>query len=162
LDPLRITPSLGAVGELVPGDRGAVAPALLPQPFAFISQWLPSGATVSALRNIVYLRDYQHLRPFVALSVWAIGLFIAWLTVGQRRAGSTPSLLEGNLLPKVRGALQGILTVRNSGHRGMMNELAPPNEGNQSGLPILPVRPSRSRAHGEHSVAPAHGGEEGG
>jgi hypothetical protein len=69
---------------------GAVAPALLPQPFAFISQWLPSGATVSALRNAIYFRDYQHVRPFVVLSVWAIGLFIAWLAVAQRRARSAP------------------------------------------------------------------------
>jgi hypothetical protein len=71
-----------------------VAPTLLPQPFAFISQWLPSGATVSALRNAIYFRDYQHLRPFVVLSVWAIGLFIAWLAVAQRRARSAPSLLK--------------------------------------------------------------------
>jgi hypothetical protein len=69
---------------------GAVAPPLLPQPFAFISQWLPSGATVSALRNAIYFRDYQHVRPFVVLSVWAIGLFIAWLTVAQRRASKAP------------------------------------------------------------------------
>jgi hypothetical protein len=58
---------------------GAVAPALLPQPFAFMSQWLPSGATVTALRNAIYFRDYQHVRPFVVLGLWAIGLFIAWL-----------------------------------------------------------------------------------
>jgi hypothetical protein len=67
---------------------GAVAPALLPQPFAFISQWLPSGATVSALRNAIYFRDYQHTRPFVVLSAWAIGLFVAWLTVARRRAST--------------------------------------------------------------------------
>ena len=36
---------------------GAVAPPLLPQPFGFLSQWLPSGATVSALRNAIYFRD---------------------------------------------------------------------------------------------------------
>lgn len=69
---------------------GAVASALLPQPFAFISRWLPSGATVSALRNAIYFRDYQHARPFVVLSVWAIGLFIAWLTIAQQRASTTP------------------------------------------------------------------------
>ena len=41
---------------------GAVAPPLLPAPFAFISQWLPSGATVNALRNAVYFHDHQHVR----------------------------------------------------------------------------------------------------
>jgi len=65
---------------------GAVAPALLPQPFTFLSQWLPSGATVTALRNAIYFRDYQHVRPFAVLGVWAIGLFIAWLVVSRRRA----------------------------------------------------------------------------
>src|SRR5919106_1260056 len=30
---------------------GAVSPPLLPPPFAFVSQWLPSGATVTSLRN---------------------------------------------------------------------------------------------------------------
>ena len=33
---------------------GAVSPPLLPPPFAFVSQWLPSGATVTALRDAVY------------------------------------------------------------------------------------------------------------
>jgi hypothetical protein len=42
---------------------GAVAPPLLPPPFAFVSQWLPSGATVTALREAVYFAAYQHARP---------------------------------------------------------------------------------------------------
>src|SRR5271167_2365 len=64
---------------------GAVSPPLLPQPFAFLSQWLPSGVTVTALRNAIYFRDYQHARPIVVLGLWAIGLFVAWLAVSQRR-----------------------------------------------------------------------------
>jgi hypothetical protein len=64
---------------------GAVAPPLLPQPFAFLSQWLPSGATVSALRNAIYFRDYQQARPLVVLQVWAAGLFIAWVLLAHRR-----------------------------------------------------------------------------
>lgn len=64
---------------------GAVAAPLLPQPFAFLSQWLPSGATVTALRNAIYFRDYQHVRPFAVLGIWAIGLFIAWLVIAHRR-----------------------------------------------------------------------------
>jgi hypothetical protein len=64
---------------------GAVAPPLLPQPFAFLSQWLPSGATVSALRNAIYFRDYQLARPLVVLGVWAAGLFIAWVLLARRR-----------------------------------------------------------------------------
>ena len=64
---------------------GAVAPPLLPQPFAFLSQWLPSGATVSALRNAVYFRDYQPARPLVVLGIWAAGLFSAWILLARRR-----------------------------------------------------------------------------
>ncbi len=40
---------------------GAVAPPLLPPAFAIISQWLPSGATVEALRNTIYFADHQHV-----------------------------------------------------------------------------------------------------
>ena len=65
---------------------GAVAPPLLPQPFAFLSQWLPSGATVGALRNAIYFRDYQQARPLVVLGVWAAGLFAAWIFLARRRA----------------------------------------------------------------------------
>jgi hypothetical protein len=64
---------------------GAVAPPLLPQPFAFLSEWLPSGGTVSALRNAVYFRDYQQARPLVVLAAWAAGLFVAWVLLAGRR-----------------------------------------------------------------------------
>jgi hypothetical protein len=50
---------------------GAVSPPLLPAPFAFVSQWLPSGATVTLLRNAIYFSGYQHLRPFLVLLAWA-------------------------------------------------------------------------------------------
>ncbi len=64
---------------------GAVSPPLLPPPFAFISQWLPSGATVTSLRDAVYFSDYQHVRPIAVLAVWAMALFAAWLVVARRR-----------------------------------------------------------------------------
>ena len=64
---------------------GAVAPPLLPQPFAFLSSWLPSGATVTALRNAVYFRHYQHARPIIVLALWAIVLFLAWTLIARRR-----------------------------------------------------------------------------
>ena len=65
---------------------GAVAPPLLPQPFAFLSQWLPTGATVTAIRNAVYFRGDQHARPILVLAAWAIVLFAAWLVVMRRSA----------------------------------------------------------------------------
>jgi hypothetical protein len=68
---------------------GAVAPQLLPQPFDFVSQWLPSGATVTALRNAVYFSEHQHARPLVVLTTWAVVLFAGMLVVSavhERRA----------------------------------------------------------------------------
>src|SRR5205085_12358913 len=67
---------------------GAVAPPLLPPPFAFVSQWLPSGATVTALRDAVYFGDYQHAQPIAVLAAWATGLFGTWLLVPRRRRAS--------------------------------------------------------------------------
>jgi hypothetical protein len=64
---------------------GAVSPPLLPAPFAFISQWLPSGATVTALRDAVYFRGDQHVHPIAVLAVWALALFVVWLIVARRR-----------------------------------------------------------------------------
>jgi hypothetical protein len=64
---------------------GAVAPPLLPQPFAFVSQWLPSGATVGALRNAIYFRHSQQARPLVVLGIWAVVLFAAWIILARRR-----------------------------------------------------------------------------
>jgi hypothetical protein len=63
---------------------GAVAPPLLPRPFAVISQWLPSGATVTSLRNAVYFHDYQQAQPIVVLAAWATVLFAAMLVVSHR------------------------------------------------------------------------------
>ena len=63
---------------------GAVSPPLLQEPFAFVSQWLPSGATVSSLRDAIYFPSYQHGRPLIVLTVWATVLF-AGMIVARRR-----------------------------------------------------------------------------
>jgi hypothetical protein len=67
---------------------GAVSPPLLPAPFAFISQWLPSGATVTSLRDAIYFPGSQHSRPIVVLSGWAVALFGAMLAVSYSRRTS--------------------------------------------------------------------------
>ena len=67
---------------------GAVSPPLLPPPFAFISQWLPSGATVTSLRDAIYFRDYQHARPILVLAVWAAALFTVMVLASRRREAS--------------------------------------------------------------------------
>jgi hypothetical protein len=63
---------------------GAVAPPLLPPPLAFMSQWLPSGATVTALREAVYFPAYQHTHPIIVLATWATALFVAMVLVSHR------------------------------------------------------------------------------
>jgi hypothetical protein len=65
---------------------GIVAPPLLPQPFAFLSEWLPTGAAVSALRNAVYFQRFQHARPTLVLAAWAVALFATWLVIMHRQA----------------------------------------------------------------------------
>jgi hypothetical protein len=63
---------------------GAVSPPLLPQPFAFLSNWLPSGSTVTAVRNVIYFRHDQHAQPILVLATWSLALFAAWVLVARR------------------------------------------------------------------------------
>jgi hypothetical protein len=74
---------------------GAVAPPLLPAPFAFISQWLPSGATVTSLREAIYFPDFQHARPILVLATWAVALFAVTQIVSRRRVGVVPRAGDG-------------------------------------------------------------------
>ncbi|MDX6621150.1 MAG: hypothetical protein QOK36_3536 [Gaiellales bacterium] len=69
---------------------GAVSPALLPRPFALVSEWLPSGAAVTSLRNAVYFHPYQHAQPIAILATWAAASFAAML-VASHRAGRVPA-----------------------------------------------------------------------
>ena len=63
---------------------GAVSPPLLPGPFAFISQWLPSGATVTSLRDAIYFPGHMHARPILVLGAWSATLFAAMLAASHR------------------------------------------------------------------------------
>ena len=64
---------------------GAVSPALLPAPFGFFTRWLPSGATVTSLRDAIYFRSFQHAQPIEVLAGWAVVLFAMWLLVSRRK-----------------------------------------------------------------------------
>jgi hypothetical protein len=64
---------------------GAVAPPLLPPPLAIVSEWLPSGATVTAIREAVYFHGGQHVLPFAVLAVWAATWLGLMLVVSRRR-----------------------------------------------------------------------------
>jgi hypothetical protein len=82
---------------------GAVSPPLLPPAFAFFSQWLPSGSTVTALRDAIYFTHHQHARPIVVLATWATLLFAAWLWVSRRRE-ATVTQTESEPLPRMVAA----------------------------------------------------------
>jgi hypothetical protein len=62
---------------------GTVSPALQPAAFAFVSQWLPSGATVTSLRDAIYFPHDQQARPIVVAA-----LFTAMLVASQQRRAS--------------------------------------------------------------------------
>jgi hypothetical protein len=68
---------------------GAVSPPLLPEPFAFVSQWLPSGATVTSLRDAIYFPGHQHARPLLVLTAWATVLFAGMIVAQRRRMGDS-------------------------------------------------------------------------
>ena len=67
---------------------GAVSPPLLPAPFAFVSQWLPSGATVTSLRDAIYF-PATSTRGRSSSRAWAAALLGAMLVASYRR-GTSP------------------------------------------------------------------------
>jgi hypothetical protein len=62
---------------------GPVAPALLPQPFSFLSRALPTGSTVSFLRSAAYFPKASRLEPLLVLAGWAVVAFGALLIVAR-------------------------------------------------------------------------------
>ncbi|RKR76315.1 DUF3533 domain-containing protein [Frondihabitans australicus] len=55
-----------------PASGGAVAPQLLPPVYSAIGRFLPTGATVRAVRDVSYFPDAIHLEPFIVLSLWIV------------------------------------------------------------------------------------------
>ena len=108
---------------------GAVSPPLLPPAFAFFSQWLPAGATVTALRDAIYFTHHQHARPIVVLATWAILLFAAWLWVSRPR--------EARVTQTVKEPLpQTVVASR------------PPGHERSAGRPNTAARSLTCRTHG--------------
>jgi hypothetical protein len=68
---------------------GAVAPALLPEPFSFLSRALPSGATVSLLRDAAYFPDASRAESMAVLIAWAV-VAIGGLIAASRLLGRGP------------------------------------------------------------------------
>jgi Protein of unknown function (DUF3533) len=74
-----------------PASGGAVAPPLLPPFYGFVGRWLPSGAAVEALRNVVYFSGAEHSEPYLVLAGWLV-VAIAALVLVTRVTGKHPGL----------------------------------------------------------------------
>jgi hypothetical protein len=76
-----------AVGVMMivglPSSGGAVTHELQPGFFAVISQWLPPGAALTAIRNAQYFHWAGTLQPLLTLAGWAL-LGLALGVVGDR------------------------------------------------------------------------------
>ena len=70
-----------------PSSGGAVAPELLPAFYEFMGRWLPTGATVRAMRDVTYFPDAVHAEPFVVLGIWAVASSILFAVARVRRYG---------------------------------------------------------------------------
>jgi hypothetical protein len=72
---------IGLVVFIVVGDPssgGATAPQLLPDPWRVISQTLPPGAAVTAMRDMVYFHGYGATRALIVLGSYAaLGAILA-------------------------------------------------------------------------------------
>lgn len=68
-----------------PSSGGAVAPQLLPPFYELLGRWLPTGATVQALRSTIYFHGHAHLEPFVVLGTWTVVATTVFLAVRVRR-----------------------------------------------------------------------------
>lgn len=71
-----------------PASGGAVADPLLPPVLAAIGRFLPTGATVSILRDTTYFAAFPHATPFVVLTVWAVVTSTGWVLLRRHRVGT--------------------------------------------------------------------------
>jgi hypothetical protein len=87
-----------AVGLLVfivvgdPSSGGSTAPQLLPSPWRAISQGLPPGAAVTAMRDVVYFQGFGATRALLTLSAYAVfgaiaAVIVNWLRPPAAAAG---------------------------------------------------------------------------
>lgn len=71
-----------------PASGGAVADPLLPPALAVIGRFLPTGATVSILRDLTYFTTSPHATPYVVLAVWAVVTSTGWVLLRRHRVGT--------------------------------------------------------------------------
>ncbi|WP_066041380.1 ABC transporter permease [Herbiconiux solani] len=70
-----------------PSSGGAVAPQLLPPFYEFMGRWLPTGATVRALRDLTYFPDAWHAEPYLVLGAWLVGSTAAFVIARRIKYG---------------------------------------------------------------------------
>ncbi len=70
-----------------PSSGGAVAPELLPPFYEFMGRWMPTGATVRALRDLTYFPDYPHAEPYLVLGAWLVGATGAFIVARSAKFG---------------------------------------------------------------------------
>lgn len=73
-----------------PSSGGAVAPELLPPFYEFMGRWLPTGATVRALRDITYFPGDVNSEPYLVLGAWVLVGAAAFIVARRYRFGSGP------------------------------------------------------------------------
>jgi hypothetical protein len=69
---------------------GPVGYLMLPDFYKLISQLLPTGAAITALRDIVYFDGQHTLVPALVMTGWGVGGLIA-VAVGRRTAPHRPT-----------------------------------------------------------------------
>jgi hypothetical protein len=71
-----------------PSSGGAVAPQLLPPFYEFMGRWLPTGATVRALRDLTYFPDSAHPEPYIVLGAWLVASTAAFVIARRVKFGA--------------------------------------------------------------------------
>jgi hypothetical protein len=71
-----------AIGNAASG--GAVAAPLLPPFYRFVGRFLPNGATVETIRNIMYFPHQQHLEPALVEAAWLSASLLVLLVAARR------------------------------------------------------------------------------
>jgi hypothetical protein len=95
----------------LPASGGAVTHELQPGFFGAISQWLPPGAALTAVRNIQYFHWAETLQPLLTLAGWAlVGLGLG--VVGDRFGAAARTGSRGRPSPvRARSGGQAIGAV---------------------------------------------------
>jgi hypothetical protein len=71
-----------------PSSGGAVAPQLLPPFYEFMGRWLPTGATVRALRDLTYFPEASHAEPYLVLGAWLAASTAAFVVARRLKYGA--------------------------------------------------------------------------